>query len=113
MRRNMDLIRAIALGRDTSEWTREEVGHHIYLMGQGGLAHVVDVTGYGASGLPQAALVCLTREGHDFADLANDEAWAWAKERVARAGGTAPFQVWVELLERWRELKMWPRIPPP
>ena len=73
MRRNMDLIRAIALGRDTSEWTPEEVGHHIYLMGQGGLAHVVDVTGYGFRGLPQAALVCLTREGHDFADLANDE----------------------------------------
>ena len=106
MRRNMDLIRAIALEHDTSEWTPEEIGHHIYLMGQGGLAHVVDVTGYGFRGLPQAALVCLTREGHDFADLANDEAWAWAKERVARAGGTAPFQVWVELLERWRDNRL-------
>ena len=104
MRRNMDLIRAIALGRDTSEWTPEEIGHHIYLMGQGGLAHVVDVTGYGASGLPQSALVCLTPKGQDFADLANDG--AWAKERLERVGGSAPFQVWVELLERWRDNRL-------
>ena len=106
MRRNMDLIRAIALGRDTGEWTLEEVGHHTHLMAEGRLAQVVDATSYGFRGLPQAALVCLTREGHDFADLANDEAWAWAKERVARVGGTAPFKIWVELLERWRDNRL-------
>ena len=109
MRRNMDLIRAIALGRDTGEYTQEEIEYHVYLMGQAQLALVINsTTAY--QGSPVGILVTLTHEGHDFADLASDEAWAWAKNLVAKVGGSTTFDMWVWLLKKWQDYRMEGRL---
>jgi len=90
MRRNMDLIRLIALGRSTFEYPPEVVDKHVALMHEGGLL--------GNGGL--------TFKGQDFADLANDIGWAWAKERVEKVGGSSSFDVWMLLLRNYHEREL-------
>ena len=109
----MDLLRAVVLDSVTAgKYTPEEVGYHIYLLGEARLALVVDSTEARHS-MPQAILLTLTKEGHDFADLAaSGEAWAWAKERIAKVGGSAAFDTWVWLLKRWRDARLREPVPP-
>jgi hypothetical protein len=112
MRRNMDLLRDILLERPLDDYTEEEVGYHVHLLGEARLAKVVDESQYSYKS-PTAILVALTPEGQDCADLvANDEAWAWAKERIAKVGGSAAFDTWAWLLKRWRDARLREPVPP-
>ncbi len=97
MRRDMDLIRALVLERDTSGWTEEQVREHNRLAHEKGL---------------RDEIVRVTNEGHDFAALcASDEAWAYAKSRIARVGGSAPFDIWRQLLIHWRDKRLYGEEP--
>ena len=102
MRRDFDLLRAIALERDLSEYTEGEVNYHIKLLRQGGLTEAPVCCGYYRGEPLGQQRDTLTSSGHDFADLArSDEAWQYAKDKVARSGGSAPFEIWRDLLREW------------
>ena len=104
MRRDMDLMRALLLGRDTSAWTKQQVFHHGILLSDAGWAKVASAN---YQGIERSAIMGLTPTGHDIADLMeSDEAWAYAKSRIARVGGAAPFDVWRDRLERWQDKRL-------
>jgi len=100
LKRDMRLLRLIVLERDTGGYTAEAVGYHVFMLGEARLARVIETTQLSQS--PQAVLVALTQEGHDFADRASsDDAWDYATDLIARVGGRAPFEVWQEALKSW------------
>ena len=69
------------------EYTKDEIGHHAYLLAQGGLLEGRDVSGIGIACRrfwPRA----LTWQGHEFLDAARDnERWQEAKKMAKGAGG--------------------------
>ena len=113
MKRDMELIRAIMLAVESHEdgfapqnlqiadYSEDEIGYHCYLIGNAGLADVVDTTHLGSSG-PTADIARLTWQGHEFLDAARDDTiWNRTKERVAAAGKsflTIPVSVLTALL---------------
>lgn len=63
-------------------YTGDQVGYHIWLLGQAGLMKVADVTPLDSSG-PVAIPLNLTCEGHDFVAAArNDTNWSRAMEKL-------------------------------
>jgi hypothetical protein len=112
MKRDMDLVRAIALAveeRPTAlggeelevpDYSKEEVGYHVNLMMEAGLLHGTDITST-ADTVPRALPSRLTWEGHEFADAARDRGrWQKAKELAAEKAGTVSVSVLVELLKK-------------
>lgn len=109
MKRDMDLVRLIlmAIEEETQGFspsdltfegfTQEQVGYHIYIMGQAELLEVADATTLGSSG-PEAIPKCLTWYGHEFLDAAREPTrWQKAKEMLEKAGG-ASIKIWMEVL---------------
>jgi len=97
MKRDFDLLRQILLVTEKSQMpsslavdghTSEEVGYHAHLLIEAGLARGVDVTNL-SSPAPQGLITGLTWAGHEFAELARDDA-TWKRVMAAlRAGGLA------------------------
>lgn len=111
MKRDMDLVRKILLRLEDHEsgfapdelaidsYTDDQVGYHVYLMGQAGLLEVADRTGL-SSRTPCALPLNLTWDGHEFIANAREETnWLQAKKVVSGAG-EASFAVWKEVLTK-------------
>ena len=108
MKRNMDLIRAMLFEMEAHEhgymsgvkvdgYKDEEIKYHAYLLGEVGLANVIDIT-CNESESPQALVHSLTWAGHEFLDSAReDNIWNQAKEKITKVGG-ASLPIWIALL---------------
>ena len=108
MKRDMDLIRAILLTIEEephgfapkieiSGYTQEEIDYHAILLGEAGLAKVVEVTAFGDKS-PQGTVTQLTWAGHEFLDSAREnKRWNQAKDMISKVGG-ASIQIWMMLL---------------
>lgn len=110
MKRDMDLIRNILLTTELDihgfaplkpmeidNYTQEEIGYHIHLLGEADLAKVIDMT-LNESNSPCAWMLNLTWKGHEFLDSSHDNRiWNQAKDAVSKLGG-ASIQIWAALL---------------
>lgn len=109
MQRDMDLVREILryienhtdMGNNPMEipgYTEEQISYHVKIMHQAGLIEAIDFSSHnGESWAPR----CLTWEGHEFLDNANNEkAWNKAKGIVAKNGVSASFDLMKDLLVR-------------
>src|SRR6185312_5484554 len=77
--------------------SRDQVGYHIYLLGQAGLMEVA-VTTTMSDQSPQAKPVNLTWGGHEFlANAREDRNWLQAK-KVIKGAGEVSFAVWQSVL---------------
>lgn len=98
MKREMELIRAIMLWAENQEhgsfrknpeiegFTEEQIGYHVHLLGQAGLAKTVETSEFRAKS-PSAAIMELTDKGHDFIDATRKSAtWAKTKEVIIDKG---------------------------
>jgi hypothetical protein len=111
MKRDMELIRTMLLAVESYEpgddaltfdgYSDEQVGFHGYLLGEAGLAEVMDSTTLGDP-VPMAEIRHLTWQGYEFLDAARDDTvWKHAKERLGSAGKsllTVPLGVMTALL---------------
>ena len=112
MKRDMDLIRAILLKTETDthgfapqtqmeipNYTQEEINYHIFLLGQAGLATVIDLTDFSdQTKSPEARIINLTWQGYEFLDLARENhTWNTAKDTINKIGG-ASLQVLIAVL---------------
>ena len=117
MKRDMDLIRQMLLALEAHPhgfapdkieidgYTQEEIGYHAYLLGQAGLAEVVNIT-CNESDSPEALVRKLTWAGHEFLDSAREkETWNQAKDLINKIGG-ATMQIWVAVLTKIIEKKL-------
>lgn len=110
MKRDMDLIRKMLFAMEANEhgfvdkleikgYTEEEIGFHAYLLGQAGLANVIDVTSF-ASKSPEAMVRSLTQAGYDFVEAARDDnTWNKAKGIMSKAGEFAVKEFFKVLVE--------------
>lgn len=111
MKRDLDLIRKILLAMEAREHAfvhdklvvdghaEEQVGFHIYLLGEAGLAKVAENT-HLESQSPSAIPLHLTWEGYEFLEAAKDETlWGKAKSVVIKPAGGVAFGVLVEWLK--------------
>ena len=109
MKRDMDLIRAILLTIESNPsgfarqpieidgYTQEEIGYHAILLGEAGLAKVVNLTSHGSKS-PEAIITQLTWAGHEFLDSAREnQRWNQAKDLINKVDG-ASMQIWVAVL---------------
>lgn len=109
MQRDMDLVREILLAAEASPHgfgpssiaidghSDEEIGYHIYLLGQAGLVEATDRTNLSHKS-PYATIKTITWTGHEFlASARSPGTWAQAKE-VMRRAGDGSFQVWQSVL---------------
>ncbi len=108
MERDMDLIRAMLLAIESNQsgfapkieipnYTEEQINYHALLLGEAGLAEVVDTTS-GGSKSPEAMIIRLTWAGHEFLDSARENTrWNQAKDLINKIGG-ASIQIWIILL---------------
>jgi hypothetical protein len=98
MKRDMDLVRKILLAMESHEhgfapqpfsvegYDDEQVGHHVYLMGEASLINAADAT-HMQSKSPTAIPRSITWEGHEFLEAARKPAiWDAAKRKLADAG---------------------------
>ncbi len=110
MKRDMDLIRKILLTVESevhafaSEelevdgYTQEQIEYHAVLLGEAGLAEVVDITTLGDKS-PQARIIRLTWSGHEFVDSAREnQTWNQAKDLITNKVGGATIQIWMAVL---------------
>lgn len=103
MQRDMELIREILLGIETSEPKQglvrlklsgrdnAEVSYHVMLLAQAGLIDAIDMSSSaGSSWIPKS----LTWEGHDFLDAArNDTVWKKAMTTLKDKSVSVPFEI--------------------
>ena len=79
-------------------YSEEEIGHHVYLMGQAGLLVVIDYINM-ASPSPVATPVSMTWNGHEFLSAAkSDSVWNQAKSRLGGTFQTVSLEVLKALL---------------
>lgn len=111
MKRDLDLIRKLLLKMEEHEhgyapqritldgYTDEQVGFHIYLLGQAGLICVADSSSM-ESGSPSAIPLNLTWAGYEFLDAARDETlWEKAKAKVINPVGGVAFGILIDWLK--------------
>jgi hypothetical protein len=109
MKRDMDLVRKILLVLEEHPhgfapqhlaiegFTEDQIGYHIYLMGQANLLTVSKTTTL-ADTSPQAIPLSITWQGHEFLANAKEEGrWLQAKS-IVKAAGEGSFQVWQSVL---------------
>ena len=100
MKRDMDLIRKILFAveghpsgfapgnLEFDGYTEEQIDYHAYLLMDAGLVDAREVT-HSGSPSPAAQIVKLTWEGHEFAELArNDAIWKKAVALVLKTAGS-------------------------
>jgi hypothetical protein len=100
MKRNMDLMREILLVCEKYEhgfapqividgYSPEEIGYHVFLLGEAGLAEVEPISAMGAAS-PYARIKRLTWNGHEFLDASREKTiWEKTKTKVGEIGGVA------------------------
>lgn len=106
----MDLVRQILIAAEAQEggyvevnlkidgYTDDQIGYHVYLMGQAGLAEVADSSAMGSTS-PSAILLSITWKGHDFLDAAKSSSiWDQAKEKAKSVGGSLTFDLLNDVL---------------
>jgi hypothetical protein len=111
MKRDLDLIRKILLVMEEQEhgyvqselavegYTKEQVNFHIFLLGEAGLAKVVENTPVGCKS-PSALALHLTWAGYEFLAAAKDDTlWTKAKTTVIKPAGGVAFSVLLEWLK--------------
>lgn len=112
MKRDMDLVRAIARALHDAPPTKgqlkmpviegrtdEEIGYNTYLMAQAGLVEVANFKPV-EKAVQYAIPLALTWQGEDFFSAAADDSlWAAAKEKVIGPAGTVAFSVLLEWLK--------------
>ena len=113
MKRNMDIIRAIALETRNSnssvnsvpEVSTEDFAFHAQLMEEAGLIHAAI---QGDKRTARAAVIFrLTWLGHDFADsVIDDTVWNKAKENVIKPAVSWSFSVLIEYLKHEAKTKL-------
>mgnify|MGYP001765773121 CR=1 FL=1 len=113
MKRDLELIRALCLALEAAEggtdvesklvesgYTPEQIGFHVYLLGDAGLAVVHDATAL-SDHLPRALAAHLTWRGYEFLEVAReDKRWSKAKAVLTKARG-ASLEVALELLKSY------------
>jgi hypothetical protein len=105
MKRDMDLVRAILIamaahphGFAPADFTvagydDETIGHHVWLMEQGGLVTAADVTAF-ENGSPTAIPQSVTWDGHEWLALVrNETVWLKLKAELKDKGLTLPFSL--------------------
>jgi hypothetical protein len=104
MTRDMDLIRAILLKLadhehgyapelDMADYSDEQIGFHVHLLGQAGLLITIDITNDGAKS-PRAIPLSVTWQGYEFLETARSESlWRKALSRVGKAGVGVSFEI--------------------
>ena len=104
MQRDMDLIREILLQMvnhdhayapkiEIAGRSDEEVGFHVWLLGDAKLIKTTDVTTHG-SGSPKAVPVHLTWQGYEFLEaVRNQSTWESAKAQVLSKVGGMSFEL--------------------
>lgn len=92
MKRDMELIRAILLDAegeeniDLSNYTDEQIGYHIYLLGTAGFAETGDLKTLGSK-YPKHRVKSLTWQGHEFLDMIkSDTVWKQTKDYIRENG---------------------------
>lgn len=118
MKRDLDLIRKLLLLMESHEhgyaphelsiegYTDEQVGFHVHLLGEAGLAVVADTT-HMSSDSPSAIPQCLTWAGYEFLEAAKDETlWGKAKDKVIKPAGGVAFTVLLEWLKAEAKTKL-------
>lgn len=109
MKRNMELVRKILIymsenSRDFNvEWgeaipgySREEILHHVHLMGEGNLVNTINATTLNDA-LPLAYPMSITWNGHEFLDAIRDPSvWEKANASVIKPAGGVAFTVLLE-----------------
>jgi hypothetical protein len=111
MTRDMDLVREILLAIDGHErgyapqqmkfegFTDEQIGYHVYILGQAGLLEVADVSSIDGS-CPRAIPINLTWAGHEFLANAREQShWLQAK-KLMKGAGEGSFQIWQSILTK-------------
>lgn len=111
MKRDLDLIRKLLLAMEEHEhgfapqrihidgYNEDQIGYHIYLLGEAGLAKVVETTSMGNAS-PNALPLNLTWAGYEFLEAAKDETlWRKAKEKLVQPAGGVAFSVLIEWLK--------------
>jgi len=111
MKRDMDLIRAIALrieaepsgwapdGLTIEGYSAEQVGYHTLLMIESGLAAGNDVSSQGDDS-PSGLISRLTSAGHDFIEMSKEPTrWGHAKRIIEKIGG-ASMPALIEILTK-------------
>jgi len=108
MKRDMDLIRKMLLAIEADEqglapkieidgYTQEEINYHAILLGEAGLAVVIEAGGMGGTS-PEAQIDRLTWAGHEFLDSSREnKTWNQAKDVINKIGG-ASIQIWASVL---------------
>lgn len=111
MKREMNLIREILLWAEKQDHgyinknpdfeghSAEEIGYHVHLIGQAGLAIVRDDSNV-ISKSPSAYLSSLTNEGYEFIGAARDET-LWAKAQAKFLNGATSVTLCV--IQKWLE----------
>jgi hypothetical protein len=96
----MDLIRAMLQQVEANPhgfaedikidgYTDEQIGYHSKLIGEAGLARVVDLTSFGCQS-PKAKIVSLTWDGYEFLDNSREnQTWNQAKSAASKVGGAS------------------------
>jgi len=110
MKRDLDLIRSILLAMEASPtgyapeelhvpgFTDDQIGYHVYLMGQAGFIEASEVTSRDSSS-PQAIPICLRWEGYEFLDAARDDTrWRQARTAIREKAGTVTVAVLTQVL---------------
>jgi len=109
MKRDMDLVRALLMRVESEHsarapekieingYTEEQIGYHAFLLNEAGLVKAVEMTSMGSPS-PEARIIRLTWDGHEFLDSAREPArWEKAKDLVNKVGG-ASIQLWMAVL---------------
>lgn len=109
MKRDMSLIRKILLweieqphgfmpGNPSFEdYSEEQIGYHVWLMNQAGLVNAIERKSYGLPS-PYSIILCITWDGHDFANAAGDDKlWKRALDIILKEGQSFTF----DLLKSW------------
>lgn len=105
MKRNMDLIREILLEIEEHEhgmaprklsisnYSEEEIGYHVYLMGKANLLLVSNTTSLDSSS-PEAMPISMEWDGHDFLDaIRSDTIWEKTKTSIIKSGVGMTFEL--------------------
>ena len=105
MKRDMNLVRSILLALEQHEhghapdklkiegFSDEQIGYHIYLMGQANLLKVANINSCDSLS-PTAIPIGITWEGYEFLEMAREPSmWKRAVEKVTSTGGTMTIDI--------------------